>query len=97
MSYITNPQKYREATCSKNEEGFLEEKPKWSRVDPQNASFQEAGQNNHPGLPLALLGLTLTRHFGSRVFNYPQASDSLSEAEFHYRVCIQEGCLTRRF
>lgn len=72
MSCITNPQKYREATCSKNEEGFLEEKSKLSRVDPQNVSFQEAGHSRHPGVPFALLGLTLTIHFGSGVLITPK-------------------------
>lgn len=67
MSCITNPQKYREATCSKNEEGFLEGKSKQSRVDPQNVSFQEARHSHILGYlcSLALLGLTI--HFGSRV------------------------------
>lgn len=71
MSCITNPQKYREATCSKNEEGFLE-KSKQSHVDPQNVSFQEAGHSHHPGVPFALLGLTLTIYFGSRVLITPK-------------------------
>lgn len=42
-------------------------------------------------------GLTLTTHFGRRVLITPQASDSLSEAECHHKVCTHEGSLALQF